>query len=74
VQQVTTNKPKELQLGEGEITFDASDYDPWHEVEVVKMLGATYMRGDIIIQNGKVLSETEFMDFLPFAFLKWDMK
>lgn len=74
VSQITVAKPKKLKLGEGTITFNASDYDPWHEVEVVKMLGATYMEGDIAILNGKVSVETGFMDLLPYAFLKWDMK
>ena len=74
VRQETTLRPKEIMIGKGDITFKPSSYDPWSEVDVVRMLGATYMRGDNSMLGGKVVAEGEFLSFLPYAFLKWDMK
>jgi len=73
VKQETVFRPKEMQFGEAEIIFEPSDYDPWAEVEVVKMLGAVYTRGDNSMLGGKVVAEVGPMEFLPYAFLKWDM-
>jgi acetoacetate decarboxylase len=74
VRQETVLKPKEKLFGEAEITLKPSDYDPWAEVEVVKMLGALYTVGDNSMLGGKVVAEADFMQFVPYAFLKWDMK
>jgi acetoacetate decarboxylase len=74
VKQETVFRPKEMQFGEAEIIFKPSDYDPWAEVQVVKMLGAIYNRGDNSMLGGKVVAEVEPMEFAPYAFLKWDMK
>ena len=70
----TILRPKERLLGEAEIILKASDYDPWTEVEVVKILGALYTKGDNSMLAGKVVAEVELMQFAPYAFLKWDMK
>ena len=74
VKQETVLRPKEMKFGEAEIIFKPSDYDPWAEVEVVKMLGAIYTRGDNSMLGGKVVAEVRLMEFAPYAFLKWDMK
>ncbi len=74
VRQETLFRPKELLFGEAEITLTHSDYDPWAEVEVVKMLGALYTKGDNSMLGGKVVAEVDPMQFAPYAFLKWDMK
>jgi acetoacetate decarboxylase len=74
VRQETVMRPKEMLLGEAEIAFKSSDYDPWAEVEVVKMLGALYTKGDNSMINGTVVAEVGPMEFVPYAFLKWDMK
>lgn len=73
VKQETILRPKIMEIGEGEIHFNPSAYDPWHEVEVVKMLGAVYTRGDNSMQAGKVVAEVGAMEFARHAFLKWDM-
>jgi hypothetical protein len=39
VKQESVYRPKEMLVGEAEIILRRSDYDPWVEVEVVKMLG-----------------------------------
>ena len=74
VKQETVLKPKEIQFGEAEIILKHSDYDPWAELEVVKMLGALYTIGDNSMHGGKVVAEVDSMEFAPYAFLKWDMK
>jgi acetoacetate decarboxylase len=74
IRQETLFKPKVMEFGEAEIIFNPSDYDPWAEVEVVKMLGAIYTKGDNSMLGGRAVAEVGFMEFAPFAFLKWDMK
>ncbi len=51
-----------------------SDYDPWYEVEVVRVLGAIYMRGNKSMLKGKIVAELDPMAFAPYSFLKWDIK
>jgi acetoacetate decarboxylase len=70
----SARSPKEMLFGEAEIIFRYSDYDPWAEVEVVRMLGALYTVGDNSILRGKTVAEVGFLEFLPYAFLKWDMR
>jgi acetoacetate decarboxylase len=73
VKQETEFKPKEMLFGEAQIIFNPSDYDPWAEIEVVKMLGAVYTKGDNSMLIGKVVAEVEPKDFGPYAFLKTDI-
>lgn len=74
VRQETVLRPKEMLLGEADIILRHSDYDPWVEVEIVRILGALYLQGDNSMLRGKAVAEVGFMEFAPFAFLKWDMK
>jgi acetoacetate decarboxylase len=74
VKQETVLRPKEMQFGEADIILKPSDYDPWAEVEVVKMLGAMYTKGNNSMLGGKVVAEVGLMEFAQYAFLKWDMK
>ncbi len=72
VKQDTVFRPKEMQFGEAEIAFKPSDNDPWEEVEIVKILGAIYMRGNNTMLPGKVVAEVKPTDFAPYAFIKID--
>ena len=74
VKQVTTMRPKEVQFGEAEVLLQPSEYDPWAEVEIVRVLGAVRTVGDNSMKSGAVVAEADPMQFAPFAFLKWDMK
>jgi len=74
VRQETVLRPKEMLLGEAEVILNHSDYDPWAEVEVVKVLGAFFSVGDNTMLPGKTVAEVGFLEFAPYAFLKWDMK
>jgi acetoacetate decarboxylase len=63
---------KSIHVGHAKINFEPSEFDPWHEVEVVKMLGATYTHGDQSMLKGKVLAEVDTEAFTPYSYLKWD--
>jgi len=73
VKQETVLRPRVMEVGEAKITLKPSAYDPWVEVEVVNMLGGIYTVGDNSMLAGKVVAEVGFMEFAPYAFLKWDM-
>ena len=72
VRQETVMRLKELQFGEAELLLFHSDYDPWDEVPVVKMLGATYAVADSAMLPGKVVAEVEPSIFMPYADTRWD--
>lgn len=64
--------PLSLEVGEAEILLRASDFDPWAEVEVVRVLGALYTVGNNAMRKGRVVAEADPLAFMPYAFLKWD--
>jgi len=66
-------RPSSIEGGEAEIVMKPSDFDPWAEVEVVKLLGAIHTKGNNSMQKGKVVAEADPAEFAPYAFLKWDM-
>ncbi len=72
IREAVTFKSAEIRIGRAEVTMDHSDHDPWSEVEVVKMLGAIYTKGDNTMLPGKVVAEVEMIQFAPYAFLRWD--
>lgn len=74
VKQKTTFNSSVMAFGEGEILFQDSDYDPWGEVEVVRMLGAIYTVGNNSMLGGEVVDDVDPTAFAPYSFLKWDMK
>lgn len=65
-------KPEVIKIGRATVVMNPSDHDPWAEVEVVKMLGAVYTRGDNTMLPGKVVAEADPIQFAPYAFLRWD--
>lgn len=66
-------RPNKIEFGEAEIILRPSDYDPWAEVEILRVLGATYTVGNNSMKKGKVLAEADPLAFAPHAFLKWDL-
>jgi acetoacetate decarboxylase len=68
----TRFKPTEVKIGEAQLVMNPSEHDPWAEVEVVKMLGAVYTKGDNTMLPGKIVAEVDPISFAPFAFLRWD--
>jgi len=65
-------RPSLAKWGEAEVKLSPSDYDPWAEVEVVKMLGAVYTVGNNTMLRGSVVAEADPAAFAPYATLKWD--
>jgi len=65
-------RPGVVEWGEAEVVLSPSDYDPWSEVEVVRILGAAYTVGHNTMLRGNVVAEVDPVAFAPYALLKWD--
>jgi acetoacetate decarboxylase len=63
---------KSMEIGEVEVILQPSDYDPWVEVEVVRVLGAVYARSDFSMQKASVVAEVDPAAFAPYSFMKVD--
>ena len=50
----------------------SSKTDPWHEVEVVKILETIYTVGNNYMLKGKVVARVSPLKFAPYTYLKWD--
>ena len=50
-------RPETMEIGPAEIILGRSSNDPWHEVEVVRPLGAVYTKGDNTMLPGMVVAE-----------------
>ncbi len=61
-----------VKWGEAEVKLSPSKYDPWAEVEVVKMLGAVFTVGNNTMLRGSVVAEVDPAAFAPYATLKRD--
>lgn len=61
-----------MSIGKGSIKFQPSNFDPWHELKVEKLLGASYKTGITKMLPGEFLTEIEPDEFIPYAYLKWD--
>ena len=72
VRQETAVHPKSLEMGEADITLNSTVHDPWGEIEVVKILGALYLKTDNTMYPGLKVAEVNSQEFLPYSYLKWD--
>ncbi len=72
VQQETSVGPKSMEMGEADIQLNSTIHDPWAEVEIVKVLGALYLRGDNEMLPGKIVAKVDSEQFLPYSYNKWD--
>jgi len=72
VRQETGVSPKSLEMGEAEIQLRSTIHDPWAEIEIVKILGALYIKTDNTMYPGKKVAEVSSEDFLPYSYNKWD--
>ena len=66
------NKFNSIEFGEVEITLNSSKNDPWAEIEIERVLGATFTVGDTFLHKGSVLAEVNPTEFAKYSFLKWD--
>jgi len=72
VRQETAVGAKSLEMGEAEISLKSTVHDPWGEIEVVKVLGALYIKTDNVMYPGEKVAEVDSEQFLPYSFSKWD--
>jgi len=72
VRQETSVRPKSMEMGEAEITLRSTDHDPWAELEVVKVLGAMYLKSDNTMLPGEKVAEVDSKEFLPYSYTQWD--
>lgn len=72
VKQETVVSAKSMEMGEAEITLKSTIHDPWGEIEIVKVLGALYLKTDNTMLPGEVLAEVNPEEFLPYSYIKWD--
>jgi len=72
VKQQTSVQPKSLEMGFAEVKLNSTDHDPWAEVEIVRLLGALYLKTDNEMLPGEALIQVDPEEFLPFSYSKWD--
>ena len=73
IREIVKVRPDSLAAGEAEIELASSPSDPWGEVEVVRVLGATYAISNNAMQKGNVVAEIDPVEFLPYAINKIDV-
>jgi len=74
VKQETILRPTELKLGNVELTLKSSNSDPWGEIEIERLLGAVFLKGNNSMLKGSVVAELEPDKFVPYSNLKWDIE
>ena len=59
---------KEIEIGKGEVILKESKTDPWIEIEIDTVIGATYMISDNMSEGATILEEIDPVEFSPYAF------
>ncbi len=70
--QKTEINMKTCEIGQAEVTMQESVEDPWHEIEIEKVLIAYYMITDNVMQPGKVIAEVDPEPFIPHYYKMTD--
>jgi acetoacetate decarboxylase len=73
IRETVTRRIKSLEFGEAQLVFNPSRHDPWSDVEIVKVYGATYSVADATMLPGEVVAEADPVEFAPFALMKTDV-
>ncbi|MFX1256544.1 MAG: acetoacetate decarboxylase family protein [Promethearchaeota archaeon] len=73
IREEIVSKPREVKMGQIEMTLGSTDSDPWGEIEVKRVLGGVYSIANNSMLKGKVVAELDPEEFAPYAFLKWDI-
>lgn len=61
-----------MELGEATVTLKPSEYDPWSDVEIVRVLGAVYLKGTLAMRKGAVVAEADQEAFRPYGLANLD--
>ena len=69
----TAVEMKSMEIGSAEVKYQPSEYDPWSEVEVVKVQAGFYLVSDNTMQPGKVLAEVDGDAYLPYYYKITDL-
>ena len=72
IREVVQLRPNNLEMGEAELVLQSSEHDPWGDVDVVRVLGATHSIGNMTMLPGSVVAEVDQNEFAPYAFMKLD--
>ncbi len=64
-------KVTRAEKGRGKVTLANTIHDPLGEIEIVDVLGASYVEGDIV-SRCETLASVKAADFLPYAYGKID--
>ncbi len=72
VRETVRRRFKSIAYGEAHLTFNPSPHDPWSDVEIVRVLGATYAVGDNTMMPGEVVATADPVAFAPYALMKID--
>ncbi|NVM38528.1 MAG: acetoacetate decarboxylase family protein [Candidatus Lokiarchaeota archaeon] len=72
VREEITMQTSEFIMGEAEVKLTESEYDPWSEVEVDRVLGSIYVKCNSQMQPGEIVAEIEQDKFEPYSFMKLD--
>jgi len=72
IRQNNVLRPQTVQWASAELALLPSDGDPWHEVEIVRVVGGVYVVGNTTMLEGKVVAEVDPAAFMPYAWSKWD--
>lgn len=64
----TTVEMKSMEIGPAEVTLRESTFDPWAEIELVKVLAGFFLVSDNTMLPGQVLGEVDADAYLPYYF------
>jgi acetoacetate decarboxylase len=72
IREVVQLRPNNVEMGEAELVLQSSEHDPWGDVDIVRVLGASYSIGNMTMLPGSVVAEVDQNEFAPYAFMKVD--
>ena len=72
IREVVQLRPNNVEMGEAELVLQSSEHDPWGDVDIVRVLGASYSIGNNTMLPGSVVAEVDQNEFAPYAFMKLD--
>jgi acetoacetate decarboxylase len=66
--------PSEIERGQAVVALSPSEYDPWSEVEVARMLGAVYVKGMRSVRQVHVIAAPDPLPYTEFGQLRVDLR
>lgn len=66
--------PTVIERGQAMVALLPSEYDPWSEVEVARMLGAVYVKGTRSVRTVQVIVEPDTPPYVEFGQLQVDLR